>query len=433
MAQTLGSILGNQIIDQFPINNWAQPQMTYGLTYLPPSYASGSKTYPLIIHLEGLGEIGTGIAGLSNLLGTSLPQRISQGLQPSAVNPIDGQTYEFIVVSPQGATSALPWLYLQYILANIISRYRIDTTRIYVTGYSSGGWATWTCVTDSLAFCEQLAAVVPVSAQPVEAIANVNGVNIPRAANIVNAAAANIGVWNICGSADGFIADAQQYTAEINATKPKIPALLTTLQGVGHSAWNQAYDPTWVEPISKLNFYQWLLQYKLGVTAGNNVTPPPPVTITYLSTAASASFSRNNCPTGNTTSPVIYTVPGGKYTSTVSQAAADAQAQAEIAANGQNFANSNGVCVSPKVYSNVVASGSFTRNNCLDNYTPSAPVVYTVPAGKYTSTISQADADSKAQADITTNGQNNANTTGTCTPNLLTTIQVYADGSIKQV
>ena len=65
-------------------------------------------------------------------------------------------------------------------------------------------------------------------------------------------------------------------------------------------------------------------------------------------------------------------------------------------------------------YYNIVKSQSFTRNNCGAGYTGSS-VIYTVPANTYSSTISQADADQKAQNDINNNGQNDANTNGTCT------------------
>ena len=68
----------------------------------------------------------------------------------------------------------------------------------------------------------------------------------------------------------------------------------------------------------------------------------------------------------------------------------------------------------PTIFSNTVQSGPFTKNNCGTGYTGST-VVYTVPAGTYTSAISQADADSKAQTDVSNNGPNYANTYGTCT------------------
>lgn len=65
-------------------------------------------------------------------------------------------------------------------------------------------------------------------------------------------------------------------------------------------------------------------------------------------------------------------------------------------------------------YSSVAKSGSFTRNNCGTNGTGSS-VTYMVAAGTYTSIISQADADQKAQNDVDTNGQAYANANGSCT------------------
>lgn len=66
------------------------------------------------------------------------------------------------------------------------------------------------------------------------------------------------------------------------------------------------------------------------------------------------------------------------------------------------------------VYKNVAKSGTFTRNNCGAGFTGSS-VTYNVAAGVHSSTISQADADNKAQVDVNTNGQNFANANGTCT------------------
>lgn len=66
-------------------------------------------------------------------------------------------------------------------------------------------------------------------------------------------------------------------------------------------------------------------------------------------------------------------------------------------------------------YYNIEKSQSFTRNNCGGNAVGSS-YTYIVAANKYSSFVSQADADQKAQNDINTNGQNAANQYGTCTP-----------------
>ncbi|MEO7210705.1 MAG: DUF5977 domain-containing protein, partial [Chitinophagaceae bacterium] len=67
-----------------------------------------------------------------------------------------------------------------------------------------------------------------------------------------------------------------------------------------------------------------------------------------------------------------------------------------------------------KAWFNPLMSQTFYCQSCLTGYSP-VSFVYSIPVGKYFSTISQADANSKAQADIDTNGQNNANANGTCT------------------
>ncbi len=78
-----------------------------------------------------------------------------------------------------------------------------------------------------------------------------------------------------------------------------------------------------------------------------------------------------------------------------------------------NYAGQPENCDTNIVYYNQQLSKSFIKNNCPPGYI-STPVNYIVPAGKYTSKISQADADAQAQADINSNGQIYANTIGSC-------------------
>lgn len=64
-------------------------------------------------------------------------------------------------------------------------------------------------------------------------------------------------------------------------------------------------------------------------------------------------------------------------------------------------------------YYNVAQSGIFTKNNCPLGYV-GAPTTYVVIAGKHQSVISQADADQKAASDLSSNGQQYANTSTSC-------------------
>jgi hypothetical protein len=63
---------------------------------------------------------------------------------------------------------------------------------------------------------------------------------------------------------------------------------------------------------------------------------------------------------------------------------------------------------------NIEESQTFNKSNC-DGTGTGSNVLYTVLASTYSSLVSQADADSKAQIDIDTNGQDFANANGTCT------------------
>src|SRR5882724_2912557 len=134
-AQT---IIGRQNVDQFPVNQ--SGTLTYGLTWLPSSYAANpSKRYALIIFLHGNGESGSTISDLNKLVNENppgLPARIANGFNAIAVNPKDGQSYEFIVCSPQAPSWSYNYDQLKYILPNITSRYRVDTSQIYITGLS---------------------------------------------------------------------------------------------------------------------------------------------------------------------------------------------------------------------------------------------------------------------------------------------------------
>jgi hypothetical protein len=116
-----------------------------------------------------------------------------------------------------------------------------------------------------------------------------------------------------------------------------------------------------------------------------------------------------NCLPGGTGSTVTYIVPAGKYSSIINQADADLQASNDNTANGQNYANAHGVCT----YYNTAQSDSFTRRNCSTG-SPST-VLYTVPAGAYHSNVNQATADSLAAAAVAAKGPAYADSAGTCT------------------
>ncbi|HEX5154083.1 MAG TPA: carbohydrate-binding protein [Parafilimonas sp.] len=264
------TIIGRQLADQYPISNNAK---TDGLTWLPADYYSTNTSYPLIIFLHAAGETGDGIPGLYNLLHVGLPRKISEGWDPQAVNPADGKTYQFIVVSPQ-APSKSGWSYsythVKNILPDVIKRYRVDTKRIYLIGISAGGGGTWSSVTNDSNFTKKFAAILPVSS---------TGVNNPfiEYPNIKYISGKyGVKVWTVCGTKDAWNYTAINYVNIINTAKPApaVPALFTGIPGYGHdtSLWKMVFDPSWRNNSINLNFYEWMLQYQRDQAQ----QPPPP-------------------------------------------------------------------------------------------------------------------------------------------------------------
>lgn len=126
----------------------------------------------------------------------------------------------------------------------------------------------------------------------------------------------------------------------------------------------------------------------------------------YYNLPIAETYAKNNCGPGYIGSEVPVTVPPNTFSSALSQADADAQAEAYLLANGQNTANANGTCI--QLYYNTAQSKTFDIQTCPEGYV-GGTYTYFVPADKYSSTISQEDADQKAQDDIAANGQGIAN------------------------
>jgi hypothetical protein len=115
------------------------------------------------------------------------------------------------------------------------------------------------------------------------------------------------------------------------------------------------------------------------------------------------------CPTNAVAQSFNYVVPAGTYTAE-NQQAADAMAQNDIIANGQNFANNQiGACL----FKNTTQFLNIYKNNCPEG-TQATSYKYIVPEGTHTSYISQLVANNMALNDILLNAQNFANANGFC-------------------
>ena len=105
--------------------------------FVPESYDE-QQIYPVVMTLHGSGECGTDNYKqiLYNHIATTWGQDAFQAEHPcfifSPQNPVDGdwaqtKVYESVML----------------VLDSLVSTYSIDTTRIYITGLSLGGYGTW--------------------------------------------------------------------------------------------------------------------------------------------------------------------------------------------------------------------------------------------------------------------------------------------------
>ena len=212
---------------------------------LPARYDSTTKKYPLLVFLHGSGEMGNGTTDLPNVLNNAVPYLIKNKLFPA--NFISGnKNYSFIVISPQFKAWPAP-SDVDAVINYSIKNFRIDETRIYVTGLSMGGGATWEYAAINAG---KIAAIVPIC-----------GASAPNASKAKNMADANLPVWAFHNEDDPTVSvnSTKDYINMINSFNPSPPAKMTIWPTGGHNAWTKASDLAYKE--DNLNMYEWMLQY----------------------------------------------------------------------------------------------------------------------------------------------------------------------------
>ncbi|MBO9573992.1 MAG: dienelactone hydrolase family protein, partial [Chitinophagaceae bacterium] len=151
------------------------------------------------------------------------------------------------------------------------ARYRIDASRIYVTGLSMGGGSTWDY---SGVYGQNAAAIVPVC-----------GGTAPTDALCKNIASKNLPVWGLYSTADAVVPASWGTTFftlidKYNPTyAPKTK--LTIWNDVDHNhTWGRAFNPT--TRVDGYNIYEWMLLYTRGGTTSTTptTTTPAPTTTT---------------------------------------------------------------------------------------------------------------------------------------------------------
>ncbi|HEX2534783.1 MAG TPA: PKD domain-containing protein, partial [Chitinophagaceae bacterium] len=304
--------------------------------YLPEGYnASSSQTYPLIISFHGAGERGSGsTTDLNKVLIHGVPKMIKNGTFPKSFT-VNNETHRFIVLSPQLVDVATA-LQVNEFLDYAIRNYRVDPTRIYLTGLSMGGGMQYLYMGLYSAHAQRVAAMVP--------ICEAYGYDVRIAQNI---AKNGVAVWGLTNKTDNVVSPSLtiNYINAINANNPVHRARLTVFDASGHDAWSRVYDVNYRE--NGMNIFEWMLQYKKGSTT----TPT------------------NQAPTANAGTDKNITLP----TSSVSMTASASDADGTIASyswsqvSGPASASFSSTTVLNPTISNLVAGTYTFRLTVKDN------------------------------------------------------------------
>jgi len=199
------------------------------LLHLPRGYNDFCER-PLIVFLHGAGEVNKDARVLQQL-----------DIFHYANGTVPTNDFPFIVVSPvtpkHGWDSQRIIIFLDEFLRDNRYRYNIDTSRIYLTGFSMGGFGTFRVACD---YPDRFTAIVPLA----------GGGNPEKAEKLLT-----VPIWAFHGDADDVCAfeyTEKMITAMQELNHPDVH--LTRLHGAGHGIPESVY--------TRPELYQWLLDHR---------------------------------------------------------------------------------------------------------------------------------------------------------------------------
>jgi predicted peptidase len=218
--------------------------------YTPSGYNSNGPRFPLLVFLHGAGPIGN-----SQTDHTALDSVLVDGPPFLIQNHTWSPKYPMIVATPQCHEGSWDPHRVKEFIEFMMATYKVDTTRIYLTGLSMGGTATYEQLTN-FGVGAHLAAAVPICGSTTLTSEGAHK-------------AAQVPVWGFHGEADLTVTPdfAKALRQAINGLNPAVPAKLTMYPGIGHHSWERTYDGTGkgtedstYDPFS-MEIYTWMTQY----------------------------------------------------------------------------------------------------------------------------------------------------------------------------
>ncbi len=214
---------------------------------LPSNYGQTTQSYPLLVYMHGAGQLGNGNSDLPLLLKDGVGQVINDKKFPGSFM-VNERSYSFIVLMPQ--VKSFPGAReVQDCIELAKKTWRIDASRIYLSGLSAGSMASCDFAADH---ASKIAALVP--------MAGVSG-DFAYTTKCQKIVAAHLPVWVFHSQDDPQVnvSLARGFVDKMTSLQPAIPPRLTIWPNGGHDAWTRAVDPAYKE--NGMNIYEWMLQY----------------------------------------------------------------------------------------------------------------------------------------------------------------------------
>ena len=204
---------------------WTDTASGDAIVSLPEGYdAAPDRDWPLLLFLHGAGERGDSLA----VVGVHGP------LKERAA----GRDLPFVIVAPQVPTGSR-WT-VGRVAAGLdaaIAQYRIDESRVYLTGLSMGGFGTWEAI---MRMPERFAAAVPIC-----------GGGLPLGIE----AARDVPVWAFHGAMDPVVPIEMSVGMVRTLRNAGGDVRFTVYPDAGHDSWSEAYASD--------DLYTWLLSHHL--------------------------------------------------------------------------------------------------------------------------------------------------------------------------
>ena len=203
------------------------------LLYLPEGYQDKRESkWPLVLFLHGAGERGD---NLNKVKAHGPPKLVEKG-----------QEFPFIIVSPQCPKNQR-WddAMLTVLLDHVCKEYRVDTSRLYLTGLSMGGYGSWSL---GMALCDRFAAIAPICGGG-------SFIDVYNASGAKGKALRSLGVWAFHGAKDTVvpISESEKMVEALRKFGHPAPKL-TIYPDARHDSWTKTYDNP--------ELYQWFLKYQ---------------------------------------------------------------------------------------------------------------------------------------------------------------------------